>query len=67
MMKIVVQNRRTNKFLTQDAKWVRQYDYARAFATSLEALRFCADQKLQDTDMLICFPGARANLRVPLI
>ena len=66
-MKIVVQNRKTNAFLTQDAKWVRHFDYARGFTTSLEALRFCADRELRDTDMLVCFPGARQNLRVPLI
>lgn len=66
-MKIVVQNRKTNAFLTQDAKWVRHVDYARKFATSIEALRFCAERELRGTDMLVCFPGARDNLRVPLL
>ena len=66
-MKIVVQNRKTNAFLTQDAKWVRRMDDARHFTTSIEALRFCADRELRDTDMLVCFPGAKENLRLPLI
>jgi hypothetical protein len=66
-MKIVVQNRKTNAFLTQDAKWVRRLDDARHFTTSIEALRFCADRELRDMDMLVCFPGAKANLRLPLI
>ena len=66
-MKIVVQNRKTNAFLTQDAKWARRLDHARNFATSLEALRYCADRQLRDIDMLVCFPGFRANMRVPLI
>lgn len=66
-MKIVVQNRKTNAFLTQDAKWVRRFDGARQFTTSLEALRFCAERELRETDMLVCFPGARTNMRVPLI
>jgi hypothetical protein len=66
-MKIVVQDRKTNAFLTQDARWVRQLDYARRFNTSLEALRFCAGHELRDADVLVCFPGARPNMRVPLI
>ena len=66
-MKIVVQNRKTNAFLAHDAKWVRRLDDARHFATSIEALRFCADRELRDTDMLVCFPGMRSNLRLPLI
>lgn len=66
-MKIVVQNRKTSAFLAQDAKWVKQLHYARCFRTSLEALRFCADRELRETDMLVCFPGAKSNLRVPLL
>jgi hypothetical protein len=66
-MKIVVQNRKTNAFLTQDAKWVQRFESARQFTTSLEALRFCADRQLRETDMVVCFPGARSNMRVPLI
>jgi hypothetical protein len=66
-MKIVVQNRKTNAFLTQDARWVQRFDYAHRFTTSLQALRFCADRQLRDADMLVCFPGARENLRVPLV
>jgi hypothetical protein len=66
-MKIVVQNRRTNAFLTQDSKWVRRLDDARHFATSLEALRFCAERELREMDMLVCYPGMRANMRVELI
>ena len=65
-MRIVVQDRRTNAFLTQDSRWVRQFDYARSFATSLEALRFCADRNLTQMDLLICYSGARTNLRMPL-
>ena len=65
-MKIVVQNRKTNAFLTEDAKWVKHVDCARGFATSLEALRFCAERDLRETDMLVCFSGAAPDLRVPL-
>lgn len=65
-MKIVVQNRKTNAFLTPDAKWVRQFEAAHRFANSLEALRFCARRELHDTELLVCFPGHRDNLRVPL-
>ena len=65
-MKIVVQERKTNAFLSSEAKWVRQFDFARAFNTSLEALRFCAERELTNIDLLVCYPGARSNLRVPL-
>jgi hypothetical protein len=66
-IRIVVQHRKTNAFLTQDAKWARRLDDARQFRTSIEALRFCADRELRETDMLVCFPGQKANLRLPLI
>jgi hypothetical protein len=65
-VKIVVQNRKTNAFLAQDAKWVRHLDYAKPFSTSIEALRFCAERELRETDMLVCHPEMK-NLRVPLL
>jgi hypothetical protein len=66
-MKILVQNRNTHAFLARDAKWVRHVDDARPFATSIEALRYCAERELRDTDMLVCFPGARNSIRLRLI
>lgn len=66
-MKIVVQNRKTNAFLTADSRWLPQFDYARKFTTSIEALRFCVERELRDTDMLVCFHGQRSNMRVRLI
>ncbi len=65
-MKILVQDRQTNAFLTGDKRWVRQLDYARTFSTSLEALRFCVDTKLTNMDVLVCYPGTKSNLRLPL-
>ena len=65
-MRIVVQDRRTNSFLTNDARWARQLDYAKAFTTSLEALRYCADRNLSQMDLLVCYPGTKGNLRMPL-
>jgi len=65
-MKILVQDRKTNAFLTAEKRWVRQVDYARSFATSLDALRFCHETKLTNIDVLVCYPGAKSNLRVPL-
>ena len=65
-MRIVVQNRKTNAFLTADSRWARQLDYARTFATSLEALRFCAGRNLTHIDLLVCYSGAKSNLRMPL-
>jgi hypothetical protein len=65
-MRIVVQDRKTNAFLTRDARWARQLDYAKAFTTSLEALRFCADRNLTQMDLLVCYPGVKSNLRMPL-
>jgi hypothetical protein len=65
-MRIVVQDRKTNSFLTNDSRWVQRLDCARAFSTSLEALRFCVEQDLKQIDLLICFPGTKSNLRMPL-
>jgi hypothetical protein len=65
-MKILVQDRQTNAFLTGDKRWVRQLDYARTFSTSIEALRFCVDTKLTNMDVLVCYPGTKSNLRLPL-
>jgi hypothetical protein len=65
-MKILVQDRQTNAFLTRDKRWVRQLDYACTFSTSLEALRFCHDTKLTNMDVLVCYPGTKTNLRLPL-
>ena len=65
-MRIVVQDRKTNAFLTADARWARQLDYARTFTTSLEALRFCAGRKLTHIDLLVCYSGAKSNFRMPL-
>lgn len=65
-MKIVVQDRKTNAFLTADKRWARQLDYAQSFPTSLDALRFCLKTNLSQMDMLVCYPGAKNNLRLPL-
>jgi hypothetical protein len=65
-MKIVVQDRRTNAFLMGDASWIRHMDSARRFETSLEALRFCVERKLKNMDVLVCYPGTKTNLRLPL-
>ncbi|HWN94880.1 MAG TPA: hypothetical protein VNT99_07595 [Methylomirabilota bacterium] len=65
-MRIVVQDRRTNAYLTGEAKWIRQVDAARRFNTSLEALRFCVARELKNMDVLVCYSGAKSNLRLPL-
>ena len=65
-MRIVVQDRRTNAYLTGETNWIYQIDAARRFNTSLEALRFCAQRKLKHMDMLVCYPDGKAKLRVPL-
>jgi hypothetical protein len=65
-MKILVQDRKTNAFLTADKRWVRHLDYACSFTTSLDALRFCVEKNLTQMDMLVCYPGAKDNLRLPL-
>jgi hypothetical protein len=65
-MKILVQDRKTNAFLTADKRWVRQADHARSFTTSLDALRFCVQTNLTNMDVLVCYPGMKDNLRLPL-
>ena len=65
-MRIVVQNRKTNAFLTAEKRWVQQLDFARSFPTSLEALRFCLETNLTNIDVVVCYPGMKSNLRLPL-
>jgi hypothetical protein len=65
-MKILVQDRKTHEFLTADKRWVRHLDYARTFPSSLDALRFCVDANLTNIDVLVCYPGTKTNLRLPL-
>jgi len=65
-MKILVQNRKTNAFLTAGAKWVRHLNLARPFTNPISALRFCADHELRDTDMIVCLPRAK-QVRLELI
>jgi hypothetical protein len=65
-MKIVVQNRMTNAYLDQEAKWVDGLERARGFATPWEAIRYCAELGLRGADMLVCFMAPRPNLRVPV-
>jgi hypothetical protein len=65
-MRILVQDRETRSFLTEDARWVTQHDRARSFTTSLEALRFCVQREMKNMDLVVCYPGPRSNLRLPL-
>ena len=65
-MRIVVQDRRTNAYLTGETSWIRQIDGARRFDTSLEALRFCVQRKLKHMDMLVSYSNGKPKLRVPL-
>ncbi len=65
-MRILVQDRRTNAFLTHDTKWAKQLDGARLFSTSLDALRFCVERGLKGMDLLVCYSGQKSNLRLPL-
>ena len=65
-MRIVVQDRRTNAYLTGETKWIREMDAARRFDTSLAALRFCVQRKLKHMDMLVCYSDGKPKLRVPL-
>jgi len=66
-MKIMVQNRRTNAFLAEDAGWVKELNSARRFRTSLEALRFCFERRLENLDLVVRYAEAgRTDLRLPL-
>ena len=65
-MKILVQDRTTKAFLTADKRWVQQLEFARTFATSLEALRFCFEKNMTNMDVLVCYRGTKSNLRLPL-
>jgi hypothetical protein len=65
-MKIVILDRATNAYLAGDRRWVRGLEGARAFPTSLDALRYCVETNLTKMDLLVCYPGNRSSLRLPL-
>ena len=62
-----MQSRKTNAFLTRDAKWAWEADSARQFHDTMEAVRFCIDRHLGETDMVVSVEDESEPVRVPLI
>jgi hypothetical protein len=64
-MKIVVQNHRTKCYLCDDDVWCENATRAKAFASSIVALRHCVDQRMPDTQIVVFFGDRRPPLVVP--
>ena len=57
-MKVLLQNRDTWCFLTEDGRWVRLCAEAKAFATTIEAINHSIAHQLQNVQMLLHFDFA---------
>ena len=56
---IVVQHRRTKAYLRDDNKWTGSALFARLFETPYQALHFCVDKEMEETDIIFRFPDSR--------
>ena len=64
-MRIVVQNHRTKCYLCDDNGWSENATQAKAFESSIVALRYCVDQRMADTQIVVFFGDRRPPLVVP--
>lgn len=63
--RVMVQHRDTKAYLDGNDQWISTDESARLFDTSLQALRFCVEKKLRNTEVVVCFPDDRI-VRFPL-
>lgn len=57
-MKVLLQNRNTWCFLSEDGSWVQPSAEAKAFPTSIEAINHSIAHHLQNVQMLLHFDSA---------
>jgi hypothetical protein len=64
-MKIVVQHLRTKQFLGDGNGWVESAGTAKAFGSSIGALRYCVNERVRDAQIVVYFADKRPPLIVP--
>ena len=65
-MNIVLQNKKTLKYVEDIGGWTSKHGQARVFATGLEAVLFCLEHDIHDMQILGKFADQRMNFAVPV-
>ena len=56
---ILVKHRRTKAYLQDENKWTGSALFARPFESTYQALHFCVDKEMEETDIVFRFPDQR--------
>lgn len=65
-MNILLQNKRTLSYVEGLSDWTTEREKARVFGTGLEALFFCFNRHIANTQILGEFLDARMNSTIPV-
>ena len=65
-MIILLQDKKTLRYVEGTGRWTSEYKQARIFATGLEAILFCLDNKIQNMQLVGEFSDRRLNFAVPV-
>jgi hypothetical protein len=63
-MKFLVQKKKTGLFLGLDGTWTKSPERARDFVSSIAAVNYCLQAKMQDIFIVLAFEDERLNLRL---
>lgn len=63
-MKFLVQNKKTKAFLKTDGTWTKDLNNGKDFASSIAAVNYCLNEKMQDVYIVLAFEEERLNLRL---
>jgi hypothetical protein len=63
-MKILIQQQRTNLFVSRLGRWVKSERYAHDFGGTYQACRFCFDRHYKNVSILLSFSNKIFNLRL---
>lgn len=66
-MKVLIQNPLTLSYLQAPGKWTSDLAAALVFADSDSALRFCAQHRLYDLQVVLKFPDAKHDVAIPVL
>lgn len=61
-MKVLLQNSKTNLYLGRDAGWISDYESARVFSSTLDALNHCQISALRDVHIKLKFEKSEFDL-----
>jgi len=57
-MKVLIQNKSTGLFLSDSIQWITNADNARSFEHALDAFRFCRDNQIRNTKIVLRFENS---------